>query len=41
LLDGDAQVEEALTSGRLADLVANQQRPGEQFSQKIALQGAQ
>jgi GTPase len=41
LLDGDAQVEEALASGRIADLVANQQRPGEQFSQKIALQGAQ
>jgi GTP-binding protein len=41
LLDGDAQVEEALTSGRIAELVANQQRPAEQFSQKIALQGAQ
>jgi ferrous iron transport protein B len=41
LLDGDAQVEEALTSGRIAELVLNQQRPGEQFSQKIALQGAQ
>ncbi len=41
LLDGDAQVEEALTTGRLAELVANQQRPGEHFSQKIALQGAQ
>ena len=41
LLDGDAQVEDALTSGRLADLVSDQQRPGEHFSQKIALQGAQ
>jgi ferrous iron transport protein B len=41
LLDGDAQVEEALTSGRLAELVATQQRSGERFSQKIALQGAQ
>jgi len=41
LLDGDAQVEEALTSGRLATLVANQQQPGEQFSRKIALEGAQ
>jgi GTPase len=41
LLDGDAQVEEALASGRLADLVADQQRAGEHFSQKIALQGAQ
>ena len=41
LLDGDAEVEEALTSGRLADLVAGQQRQGDRFSQKIALQGAQ
>jgi GTP-binding protein len=41
LLDGDAQVEEALTNGRLAELVSEQQRPGEQFSQKIALEGAQ
>lgn len=41
LLDGDAQVEEALTSGRLAELVATQQRASERFSQKIALQGAQ
>jgi GTP-binding protein len=41
LLDGDAQVEDALTSGRIAELAANQQRPVEQFSQKIALQGAQ
>lgn len=41
LLDGDAQVEEALTTGRLATLVADQQRAGEEFSRKIALQGAQ
>jgi GTP-binding protein len=41
LLDGDAQVEEALASGRIAELVASQRRPGEQFSQKIALQGTQ
>ena len=41
LLDGDAQVEDALTSGRLATLVADQQRAGEEFSRKIALQGAQ
>ena len=41
LLDGDAQVEDALTSGRLAELVSDQLRPGEHFSQKIALQGAQ
>jgi GTPase len=41
LLDGDAEVEAALTSGRLADLVTGQQKTGERFSQKIALQGAQ
>jgi ferrous iron transport protein B len=41
LLDGDAQVEEALTTGRLASLVAGQQKASERFSQKIALQGAQ
>jgi GTPase len=41
LLDGDAQVEEALSTGRLANLVADQQKTSERFSQKIALQGAQ
>jgi ferrous iron transport protein B len=41
LLDGDASVEDALTSGRLADLVARQQAPDARFSRKIALQGAQ
>ena len=41
LLDGDAEVEQALTSGRLAELVADQQRQNARFSQKIALQGAQ
>ena len=41
LLDGDAQVEEALTTGRLATLAGDQQRMAERFSQKIALQGAQ
>ena len=41
LLDGDAQVEEALSSGRLARLVAEQQQTAQRFSQKIALQGAQ
>ena len=41
LLDGDASVEEALTSGRLAELVARQQAPDARFSRKIALQGAQ
>jgi ferrous iron transport protein B len=41
LLDGDAEVEEALASGALADLVARQQTPDTRFSRKIALQGAQ
>jgi GTP-binding protein len=41
LLDGDAEVEAALTSGRIADLVLDQQARGESFSSKIALQGAQ
>jgi ferrous iron transport protein B len=41
LLDGDAQVEEALSNGRLARLAGDQQRPAEAFSQKIALEGAQ
>ena len=41
LLDGDAEVETALTSGRLAELVAGQQKSAGRFSQKIALQGAQ
>jgi GTP-binding protein len=41
LLDGDAEVEEALASGRLAQLVTDQQARTERFSQKIALEGAQ
>ena len=41
LLDGDASVEEALATGKLADLVARQQVPDARFSRKIALQGAQ
>jgi ferrous iron transport protein B len=41
LLDGDAQVEEALTSGRMAQVVASQQQRGESFSPQIALQGTQ
>jgi ferrous iron transport protein B len=41
LLDGDAEVEEALASGRLAELVADQQRTTARFSQKMAIQGAQ
>lgn len=41
LLDGDAQVEEALASGRLAALAAEQSQAPEGFSSKIALEGAQ
>jgi Fe2+ transport system protein B len=41
LLDGDAEVEDALGSGRLAGMVASQQQSAERFSQKIALEGAQ
>jgi GTP-binding protein len=41
LLDGDAEVEGALTSGRLAELVTSQQKTVERFSRKIALEGAQ
>ena len=41
LLDGDAEVEQALNTGRLAELVANQQQAAQRFSQKIALEGAQ
>jgi hypothetical protein len=40
-LDGDADVEEALATGQLAELVARQQAPDLRFSRKIALQGAQ
>lgn len=41
LLDGDARVQEALSSGELAELVARQQRPSERFSRTIALEGGQ
>ena len=41
LLDGDAEVEDALASGRLAQLVTDQQQSAERFSAKIALEGAQ
>jgi ferrous iron transport protein B len=41
LLDGDAEVESALASGRLATLAETQEGAGERFSRKIALQGAQ
>ncbi|MEZ5316296.1 MAG: FeoB small GTPase domain-containing protein [Vicinamibacterales bacterium] len=41
LLDGDAEVEEALASGRLAEIAATQQKRATGFSHKIALEGAQ
>jgi GTPase len=41
LLDGDAAVEAALTSGELAAIVARQQQPDRRFSDRLALQGAQ
>ena len=41
LLDGDAQVEDALRTGRLATLADDQQKQAERFSRKIALEGAQ
>lgn len=41
LLDGDAEVEAALASGRLAQIAARQQQAPETFSRKIALEGAQ
>lgn len=41
LLDGDAEVEDALATGRLAAIVAEQQQRAERFSAKIALEGAQ
>ena len=41
LLDGDAHLEEALVSGRLATMAQEQQRAAERFSRKIALEGAQ
>jgi GTP-binding protein len=41
LLDGDAEVEQALTSGRLVELTAAQQQTAERFSRKMAVQGTQ
>jgi ferrous iron transport protein B len=41
LLDGDARVEKALTSGEFAEMVARQRRAGEQFSRKMAVEGRQ
>jgi GTP-binding protein len=41
LLDGDAEVEAALASGRLAQLAVEQRQAAPTFSRKIALDGAQ
>jgi len=41
LLDGDARVQQALVSGELAELVANQRQADTRFSRKIALEGMQ
>ena len=41
LLDGDAEVEEALATGRLAQLVTEQRQRAESFSRKMAVEGAQ
>lgn len=41
LLDGDAEVEQALMSGRLTEITAAQQQAAERFSRKMAVQGAQ
>jgi ferrous iron transport protein B len=41
LLDGDAQVEEALASGRLAALAAEQRQAPERLAPQIALEGTQ
>src|SRR5690606_23492428 len=41
LLDGDAEVEAALASGRLSHAATVAQRAPESFSRKIALDGAQ
>jgi ferrous iron transport protein B len=41
LLDGDAEVEHALATGRFAELLDRQQTQADRFSRKIALEGAQ
>jgi ferrous iron transport protein B len=41
LLDGDARVQQALTSGELPQLVARQQQADVQFSKKMAIEGRQ
>jgi GTP-binding protein len=41
LLDGDAKVQQALSSGELGELVARQQEADTHFSRKMALEGRQ
>jgi ferrous iron transport protein B len=41
LLDGDARVQNALTSGELAQIVTRQQQSDVQFSKKMAVEGRQ
>lgn len=41
LLDGDARVQKALSSGELSDIVARQQRADVQFSRKMSVEGRQ
>lgn len=41
LLDGDARVQSAITSGELAEIVARQTRADVQFSKKISVEGRQ
>ncbi len=41
LLDGDARVQKALTSGELPELMARQRRADVQFSRKMAVEGRQ
>jgi ferrous iron transport protein B len=41
LLDGDARVQKAITSGELGDIVSRQQRADVQFSKKMSVEGRQ
>ena len=41
LLDGDARVQQAITSGELNEIVARQQRADVQFSGKMSVEGRQ
>jgi ferrous iron transport protein B len=41
LLDGDARVQKALTTGELGDIVSRQQREDVQFSGKMSVEGRQ